>query len=85
MAEIVMYQLQLDMEAEEERNRLGLQRRQLRDALDPFQMPEDQFRMYFRLSPEVAHTLCDMLRDSLQHRHPSALSVEIQVCFLLYC
>ncbi|XP_063220483.1 putative nuclease HARBI1 [Bacillus rossius redtenbacheri] len=64
---------------EEERNELGRQRRWLRDHHNPFELPEQQFRMYFRLSPEVARDVCNMLHPFLAYRNITGLSVETQV------
>lgn len=69
---------------EEEQNRLqiimlNMQRRQLRDASNPFELREVTFRQLFRVSREIGRFICRRLMRSVQMQRGSGMPVHLQV------
>ncbi|KAK9738327.1 hypothetical protein QE152_g9964 [Popillia japonica] len=60
-------------ERENANRQFRMHRRQLRDASDPFNMPEERFKELFRLSRELVFHLIHLLRP---HLHQPAISVD---------
>jgi len=56
-----------------------LERRLLRDAQNPFELPHDEFIAQFRVSQELVMDIVNILRQYLQKVRISGLSPEIQV------
>ncbi|XP_046736243.1 uncharacterized protein LOC124405412 [Diprion similis] len=70
------------LDAEEDEDavaELMVNRRQLRDEQNPFELPEVQFQQLFRLSRELASDLVNHLRPHLERDRSNGLSVECQV------
>ncbi|XP_018406199.1 PREDICTED: uncharacterized protein LOC108782420 [Cyphomyrmex costatus] len=64
----------------EERQKLKLMRRYLRDVSDPFSVPESQFLQLYRLSKECALDLCNNLRPYMpQEQRSTAIPLELKV------
>ncbi|XP_011144640.2 uncharacterized protein LOC105186262 isoform X1 [Harpegnathos saltator] len=55
-----------------------LERRQLRDAQDPFALPREEFINCFRLTPEVAMYVIDVIRADLWSERTTGLQPEIK-------
>lgn len=60
-----------------------VERRMLRDRQNPFNLPRDEFMNIFRISPDLAMHLTDLLRPELQKQRANAISPEIQVILSL--
>ncbi|XP_046383560.1 putative nuclease HARBI1 [Ischnura elegans] len=56
-----------------------VQRRRLRDAQNPYDLPDAEFRRSFRISPELSLMITDSLRPFLIRQRSTGLSPEIQV------
>ncbi|XP_011144643.2 uncharacterized protein LOC105186262 isoform X3 [Harpegnathos saltator] len=56
-----------------------LERRQLRDAQDPFALPREEFINCFRLTPEVAMYVIDVIRADLWSERTTGLQPEIKL------
>lgn len=56
-----------------------LERKMLRDAQNPFDLPRNEFMNIFRISPELAMDLTNLLRPNLQRQRANGISPEIQV------
>ncbi|XP_046744295.1 putative nuclease HARBI1 [Diprion similis] len=70
------------LDAEEDEDavaELMVNRRQLRDEQNPFELPEVQFQQLFRLSRKLASDLVNHLRPHLERDRSHGLSVECQV------
>jgi len=66
----------------EERVRLQerrIERRVLRDEQNPFDLPLEEFIFMFRISPELAFDVINVIRSLLQSQRSSGLSPEVQV------
>lgn len=57
-----------------------IEKRILRDAQNPFELPHNEFIGAFRLSPQLAKNITNKLRPLLQPKRTSGLSPELQVC-----
>jgi len=68
-----------DWDEEDEIEIERVNRRILRDMIDPFSCSETSFRNYFRLSRELARDLCDWLRPVLERQRRLGLNLEKQV------
>ena len=75
---MAVYYLGWELFVLEERVRM-LERRVLRDSQNPYDLPINKFLNTFRVSPELAMDLTNIIRDSLQRERSSGLPVEIQV------
>ncbi|XP_071649420.1 putative nuclease HARBI1 [Temnothorax longispinosus] len=70
----------LQMANEEEKNLLRIQRRQLRDAVNPFEIPESQFLSLYRLSKDAVLALCINIQPYVQEAvRPTAIPLDIKV------
>lgn len=56
-----------------------VERRALRDVMDPFELPDDEFINLYRISPDMATDLIQVLRPHLTRQRPYGLSAEKQV------
>lgn len=56
-----------------------IERRVLRDAQNPFEIPHNEFLAKFRISQEMVMYIVNILRQDLHRRRRSGLSAEIQV------
>ncbi|KYN11025.1 Putative nuclease HARBI1, partial [Trachymyrmex cornetzi] len=56
-----------------------VERKVLRDAQNPFELPYNEFLAYFRVNKELIMDLTNILRPHLQAQHNSGLAPEIQV------
>lgn len=56
-----------------------LERIILRDVLNPFHLPHNEFIKCFRVSPDLAMNLINLLRPDLQQQRLTAISPEIKV------
>ncbi|XP_018395394.1 PREDICTED: putative nuclease HARBI1 [Cyphomyrmex costatus] len=56
-----------------------MERRQLRDAQNPFHLPRDKFINYFRLTPEIVIEIATELRADLRNTRLTGLAPEIKV------
>lgn len=62
-----------------------VERRRLRDAQNPFELPREEFLSLFRLPQEAVMNLVNLLRAELQSERVIGLSPEIKVILeLLY-
>jgi len=57
----------------------GLERRLLRDAQNPFELPHDNFLTYFRISQDLAMDMTNILRPYFQRECISGLPPEIKI------
>jgi len=83
---MALHFLGYELELLEERLRIverRLERRNLRDTQNPYELPRREFMNIFRLSPELSMDLTNFLRPYLQRERSSGLPVEIQVIFIL--
>ncbi|KAK4885935.1 hypothetical protein RN001_002206 [Aquatica leii] len=62
-----------------ERHQENVRRRQLRDRTNPFEMTEELFIKYFRLSKDTTLQLINSLRPHLQSQRSTAVPVELKV------
>lgn len=62
-----------------------IERRQLRDAQNPFVLPREEFISCFRLTPEVPMYVIDMIRADLQRERTTGLEAEIKVTQIYIC
>jgi hypothetical protein len=68
------------------RNRLRLYRRQLRDALNPFELPERAFRETFRLNREAARFVVNALTGQIpEARIQSGIPQFLKVSHIFCC
>lgn len=58
---------------------LRVERRRLRDAQNPFELPREEFLRLFRLPQEAVMNLVNLLRAELQSERVIGLSPEIKV------
>ncbi|XP_046391857.1 putative nuclease HARBI1 [Ischnura elegans] len=65
--------------AEVEENEEAAVMRSLRDRSNAFDLSDERFRRYFRLSKDAARYLCNAIRETFRRQRSHALSVEIQV------
>ncbi|XP_028049401.1 putative nuclease HARBI1 isoform X2 [Monomorium pharaonis] len=56
-----------------------VERRRLRDAQNPFDLPREEFIDYFRLTPEIVIQVTDAVRADLQNQRITGLEPEIKV------
>jgi len=56
-----------------------VERRRLRDAQNPFDLPRDEFIDYFRLTPELVIQITNAVRADLQNERITGLVPEIKV------
>lgn len=56
-----------------------IERRILRDTQNPFDLPRNEFLNIFRISPELAMDLTNLLRPDLQRQRATGIFPEIQV------
>lgn len=56
-----------------------VERRLLRDAQNPFELPQQEFIAQFRLNQDLAMQIVNILRQDLQKQRLTGLSPEIQV------
>ena len=68
-----------DWDEEDEIELERINRKILRDMIDPISCSDTSFRRYFRLSRELARDLCDWLRPVLERQRRHGLTVEKQV------
>jgi len=64
------------------------ERRTLQDAQNPFDLPRNEFMNIFRISPELAMDLTNLLRPDLWRQRMNGISLEFQVictCTIMYC
>ncbi|XP_046384885.1 putative nuclease HARBI1 [Ischnura elegans] len=66
-----------------ERRFLRLERRMIRDHSNPFEVREEDFTRYFRVSKEIAIYLCQQLHPELSRRRRSGLRTHTQVLVAL--
>lgn len=62
-----------------------IERRQLRDTQNPFALPRNEFMHIFRISPDLAMELINLLRPDLIRQRFTGISPEIQVIIILLC
>lgn len=64
-----------------------VERRLLRDAQNPFALPQQEFIAQFRLNQDLVMQIVNILRQDLQKQRVTGLSSEIQVlvAFLILC
>jgi len=60
-----------------------LKRRILRDAQNPFELPNNEFIAQFRVNKEVVRDIANVLRPHLQKQRITGLSPEIQILVTL--
>jgi hypothetical protein len=88
-AELVMLALYQQVQAVENadrRNKLKLYRRQLRDSLNAFEIPENSFRQTFRLSREAARFVIESLGDNIREtKIASGIPASFKVLYLFKC
>lgn len=63
------------------RNRENLQRRLIRDASDPFQLRDDIFIKFYRLSKETTRMIINAVRGQLDGQRATAVPVELKVSY----
>lgn len=56
-----------------------LEKREWRNNHDPFDMSDDMFIDLYRITPDIAMELIDILEPQLQRQHLYGFSVEYQV------
>jgi len=56
-----------------------VERRRLRNAQNPFDLPRDEFIDYFRLTPELVIEITNAVRADLQNERITGLVPEIKV------
>ncbi|KAJ8932843.1 hypothetical protein NQ314_014402 [Rhamnusium bicolor] len=62
------------------RNRVILERRRIRDATNPFELPEEMFKNFFRFSREMATEIINMLSSHLRYtRRSTAIAKELHL------
>lgn len=61
-----------------------VERRILRDAQNPYDLPLNEFMNTFRVSPQLAIDLTNDIRELLKRERCSGLPVEIQVTTSFY-
>ncbi|XP_018392383.1 PREDICTED: putative nuclease HARBI1, partial [Cyphomyrmex costatus] len=70
----------LQIAANEEKHLLRIERRQLRDATNPFGIPESQFISLYRLPKDAVLTLCENIQPYVQRAiRPTAIPFELKV------
>lgn len=63
-----------------DKNERKIHRRVIRDASNPFHLPDTEFRRLFRVHKEMAVYLCEELKDALQPQNSrDGLPVHIKV------
>ncbi|XP_071652304.1 putative nuclease HARBI1 [Temnothorax longispinosus] len=72
---------QLQLAEKEERNILKIQRRQLRDAVNPFDILESQFIHLYRLSKDATFDLCNAIRPYV-HEAVRATAIPLELKLL---
>ncbi|XP_063379324.1 putative nuclease HARBI1 [Cydia fagiglandana] len=70
--------------AAEEKERRKIQRRTLRDAANPFDMPDEEFRHIYRFRKEVVFYLCGELNVDLQPHNGDGLPTHFKVLTALH-
>ncbi|KAK4877090.1 hypothetical protein RN001_009596 [Aquatica leii] len=71
---------ELDMiENLERRRTLRLQRKQLRDNSNPFELPDTTFIKLFRLNKEAAWNLIEELQEFIERKRADAVPLYLQV------
>lgn len=56
-----------------------LSRRQIRDACNPFELPDNEFRRIYRMSKDMGLYICGELENQLQPKRRDGLPVHIKV------
>lgn len=56
-----------------------IERREWRNNHDPFNLSDDMFINLYRITPDIAMDLIDILEPRLQHQRRYGLSIERQV------
>lgn len=59
-------------------------RKEWRDNYDPFDLDDHEFVKLYRVSPDIATELIDILEPRLQRERPYGLSVKHQVQIILH-
>lgn len=62
-----------------------IERKILRDAQNPFDLPRNEFMHIFRISPDLAMELTNLLRPDLIRQRSTGISPEIQVIIIFSC
>ncbi|CAL1681089.1 unnamed protein product [Lasius platythorax] len=66
--------------ADEERRKLQLIRKNLRDLSNPFSIQESQFRLLYRLSKDAVRELCVQLRPYIEQEvRATAIPFELKI------
>ncbi|XP_055843196.1 putative nuclease HARBI1 [Episyrphus balteatus] len=80
-----MFAVLLLSEAHERRNRMRIQRRNLRDTTNPFEMPEERFRELFRLTRDAAQILLTEMSPHMhQGQRKTFIPIPIRLCAALH-
>ncbi|KAF2888064.1 hypothetical protein ILUMI_18108 [Ignelater luminosus] len=72
-----------ELEAKANRANVRIQNCQLRDASDPFHLPEPNFMLFFRLTRELARDLCIRFGPFLQTERSTAIPSTIKILSML--
>ncbi|XP_061724275.1 putative nuclease HARBI1 [Cydia pomonella] len=78
------YHFFLAAAAMEEKQNRKLQRRSIRDACNPFDMPDEEFRHIYRVRKELALYLCAELDADLKPQHGDGLPAHVKVLTSLH-